>query len=403
MKFLPASLSHRGWSFFNCGDGNLRGMPPNLSIPDHTIFRDSDVLESDHVPEEFNYRDAQMKDLAFSLRPGLHGARPINTILRGIPGTGKTTSVKHIFAEVEETTKRILPVYVNCQNDKTLFAVLSRIHCQMFGHAPPALGYPRGQLLEKIGRTLMDRKEVLSVCLDDANYLQPGKLLNNILYTILRLYEMYPGTKSGVMVTVSNVETNFSRELDPCVMSVFQPMEIYFSPYTRDEVRGILQDRVHQALYPGAMSDEILDLIVDKAMSCGDLRVGLDLVRRAALSAERADLMEVNGQHVESAFEFSQNIHLETTMKTLTDDELTLLTHIATLTLEEPDTPIIAGSLYDSVQMKMQLSYTLFHQRIKKFDEMRLINVNMKHKRNGGKTSEIMLRYDPEKVMEVCG
>ncbi|OPX70196.1 MAG: ORC1-type DNA replication protein 2 [Methanoregulaceae archaeon PtaB.Bin056] len=378
-------------------------MPPNLSIPDHTIFRDSDVLESGHVPEQFNYREAQMKDLAFSLSPGLHGARPINAILRGLPGTGKTTSVKHIFAEVEETTKRILPVYVNCQNDKTLFAVLSRIHHQMFGHSPPALGCPGSHLLDKIGKTLMDRKVVLAVCLDDANYLLPGKLLNNILYTILRLYETYPGTKSGVMVTVSNIGTNFTQELDPCVMSVFQPMEIYFSPYSRDEVRGILQDRVHQALYPSAISDEILDLIVEKAMSCGDLRVGLDLVRRAAVSVDREGLMAVSSRHVESAFEFSQNVHLETTMKTLTDDELNLLTHIAHLTLEEPDIPLTAGSLYESAQMKMRLSYTLFHQRIKKFDEMRLININLKSKGNGGKTREIMLRYDPVKVMEACG
>ena len=238
-------------------------MPPNLSLSDHTIFRDSDVLESDHVPEEFYFRDAQMKDLAYSLSPGLHGGRPINAVLRGIPGTGKTTSVKQIFAEVEETTKRILPVYVNCQNDKTLFAVLSRIHSHMFGHAPPALGYPGGQLLDKIGKTLMDRKVVLAVCLDDANYLLPGKVLNNILYTILRLYETYRGTRSGVMVTVSNVETNLFKELDPCVMSVFHPMEIYFAPYSHAEIHTILQDRVRKALYPGAISGEVRDLIVD--------------------------------------------------------------------------------------------------------------------------------------------
>jgi len=378
-------------------------MPPNLSIQDHTIFRDSEVLESGHVPEQFNYREAQMKALAFSLSPGLHGARPINAILRGLPGTGKPTSVKQIFAEVEETPKRILPVYVNCQNDRTLFAVLSRIHSQMFGHAPPPLGCPGGQILDRIGKTLMDRKVVLAVCLDDANYLLPGKLLNNILYTILRLYETYPGTKSGVMVTVSNMDTNFSRELDPCVRSVFQPMEIYFSPYTREEIHSILQDRVRKALYPGALSDEILNLIVDKAASCGDLRVGLDLIRRAAISADREGLMAVGSQHVESAFEYSQNIHLETSMKTLTGEELDLLTHIAHLTLEEPEMPLTAGSLYESAQMKMRLSYTLFHQRIKKFDEMRLINVHLRSMGNGGKTREIMLRYDPVKVMEACG
>jgi len=85
----------------------------------------------------------------------------------------------------------------------------------------------------------------------------------------------------------------------------------------------------------------------------------------------------------------------------LTADELDLLTHIAHLTLEDPDSPLTAGMLFDSAQMQMRLSYTNFHQRIKKFDDLRLINVNHKNRGIGGKTREIMLRYDPVKVMKV--
>lgn len=33
---------------------------------------------------------------------------------------------------------------------------------------------------------------MLSVCLDDANYLLINKALNEILYTVLRLYEEFP-------------------------------------------------------------------------------------------------------------------------------------------------------------------------------------------------------------------
>lgn len=365
-------------------------MPPSILIADHTLFRDRGVLECDHIPEQFNFREAQMKDLAFSLGPGLQGARPVNTILRGLPGTGKTTSVKRIFTEVEETSKRMVPVYVNCQSEKTLFAVLSRIHFQLFGYFPPALGSPAREVLHKIGKALLDRKVILVVCLDDANYLLPDKVLNSVLYLLLRIHETYPGTKAGIMATVSNMEMEFARELDPCVMSVFHPMEIYFSPYTWEEVHGILQARIRQGLYPGAVPDEILNDIVDKAMACGDLRVGLDLVRRASLNAEREGLMAVGGQHVESAFESSKNIHLESTMKTLNKEELNLLTHIAHLTLEDPDSPLTAGMLYDSAQMRMRISYTSFHERIKKFDDLRLINVNHKNRGIGGKTREMI-------------
>jgi hypothetical protein len=85
-------------------------------------------FEIDHIPDQFEYREPQLRELAFSLAPGLQGSRPLNTILRGLPGTGKTTSVHRIFAEVEETTRRLVPVYVNCQNERTRFSVFSRIY-----------------------------------------------------------------------------------------------------------------------------------------------------------------------------------------------------------------------------------------------------------------------------------
>jgi len=59
---------------------------------DETLFRNRDLFEIDYIPEEFNYRESQLKDIAFALQPGLHGSRPLNMALRGLPGTGKTTA-----------------------------------------------------------------------------------------------------------------------------------------------------------------------------------------------------------------------------------------------------------------------------------------------------------------------
>jgi len=329
--------------------------------------------------------------------------RPTNAILRGIPGTGKTTSVRRIFAEVEGATKRILPVYVNCQAERTLFSILARIHFRMYGYSPPALGSPARTVLDRVGRGLAERKLVLAVCLDDANYLLANRLLNSVLYTLLRLHETYPGVRSGVILTVSTMDTDFHDALDPCVMSVFSPTEISFPPYTREEVRGILRDRARRALYPGVLPEELLDLIVDRAMSCGDLRVGIDLVRRASLGAERAGRNKVTREDVEAAFESSRDMYLESCVKALSGEEQALLKHIAWITLEDPECTITTGVLFESVQGQVRMSYTAFYQRIRKLDEMRLIDVNHKNVRNGGRTREVLLRYDPATVMEACG
>jgi archaeal cell division control protein 6 len=66
-------------------------MKRNLLRADETLFRDRDVFEINYLPEEFSYRESQLKDLAFAVRPAQFGSRPLNTVLRGLLGTGKTT------------------------------------------------------------------------------------------------------------------------------------------------------------------------------------------------------------------------------------------------------------------------------------------------------------------------
>jgi len=39
--------------------------------------------------------------------------KPYNCVCRGLPGTGKTTSIKALFSEIDELTNRVLPVYVH--------------------------------------------------------------------------------------------------------------------------------------------------------------------------------------------------------------------------------------------------------------------------------------------------
>jgi Cdc6-like AAA superfamily ATPase len=107
-------------------------MTRKFLMADETVFQDFQVFETHFVPEQFVHRDAQMADLAFQMMPGMKGNRPLNTIIRGLPGTGKTTSVRTLFNEIEETTRKLVPVYVNCQTNQTKFAVLSEIYKKTF-------------------------------------------------------------------------------------------------------------------------------------------------------------------------------------------------------------------------------------------------------------------------------
>jgi cell division control protein 6 len=371
-------------------------MKKNLLMWDETLFRDPEVLEIDYVPEQFEFRDTQMRELAFQIRPGLRGGRPLNTVCKGLPGTGKTTSIRKLFAEIEETTKKLVPVYINCQIDNTKFAIISQIYKKLAGHLPPSSGTSFKQVFDAVARILMKEEIVLLVALDDANYLLYENEINKVLYTLLRSHETYEGTRIGVIVILSDLDVDLTRAVDARVASVFRPTEIYFPPYDNTEIQEIMKARVMQGLFQGVLSEELLHLVVEQTLKSGDLRVGIDLLKRAALSAERAARRTVVREDICGAYEVSKYLHLCYTLKTLKDEERLILRSFAERSEKEHE--MNAGEVYKSIRESLSIGYTRFYEIIKKMDAMRLIN--LQYRDGKGRTRIITLRYDPAKILE---
>lgn len=371
-------------------------MTKNLLMWDETLFRDPEVLEIDYVPEQFEFRDAQMRELAFQIRPALRGGRPLNTVCKGLPGTGKTTSVRKLFAEIEETTKKLVPVYINCQIDNTKFAIISQIYRKLAGHLPPSSGTSFKQVFDAVARILVKDEIVLLVALDDANYLLYENEINKVLYTLLRSHEAYEGTRIGVIVIISDMDVDLSRAVDARVASVFLPTEIYFAPYGDVEVQEIMKARVMQGLFTGVLNDTLLNLVVEKTLACGDLRVGIDLLKRATLSAERAARRSIERGDICGAYEISKYLHLSYTVKTLKDEERQILRVFAERSLQESE--MNAGDVYKSIKESLSIGYTRFYEIVKKMDALRLIN--LQYREGKGRTRIITLRYEPAKVLE---
>ena len=371
-------------------------MKKNLLMWDESLFRDPEVLEIDYLPDQFEFRDPQMRELAFQIRPGLRGGRPLNTVCKGLPGTGKTTSIRKLFSEIEETTKKLVPVYVNCQIDNTKFAIISQIYKKLVGHLPPSSGTSFKQVFDAVARHLKKEEIVLLVALDDANYLLYENEINKVLYTLLRSHETYEGTRIGVIMIISDMDVDLTHAVDARVASVFRPTEIYFPPYGDNEVHEIINARVMQGLFPGVLSNELLNLIVDQTLKSGDLRVGIDLLKRATMSAERAAQRTIEREDICGAYQISKYLHLAYTVKTLKDDERHILRSFAERSVKERE--MNAGEVFKAIKEPLAIGYTRFYEIVKKMDAMRLIN--LEYREGKGRTRVITLRYDPVKVIE---
>jgi len=351
---------------------------------EETLFRDERVFDPDYIPKDFNFRDTQLREIAFCLKPALRGGKPINAKIYGPPATGKTTAVKLMFKEVEETTQKICCVHVNCQISSSKFAIFSQIHKKLLGHAPPETGVPFSKVYEAIFKKLLKEDKALVVALDDMNYLFYDRYGNEIIYDILRAHEVFPGVKTAIFGILSDVELNY--KLDLRVASVYKPNEIFFPPYKYTEIEEILKDRAKLGLYPRVISDELIEKIAEFAYEHGDLRLGIELLKVSALIAEGEGSRKVLEKHVDKAFEKVKAFKVERILETLSNEERILIGLIP------KNKEITTGKLYELFKQKTSLSYTKFYRILEKLESLRIIDTKFTGEGKKGRSRIVFLR-----------
>jgi cell division control protein 6 len=367
----------------------------DMLLWEETLFKDRDLFELDYLPEHFLHRESQMNSLKFCIRPALQGARPVNALCLGPPGTGKTTAIFKLFEEIEAHSNKVVPVHVNCQMDSTKYAVFYQLYKKIFEHAPPSSGISFKRIFEKVAQASADEDLVLIVALDDINYLFHEKEVDHVLYSLLRAHETCPGARMGVIGVLSEPTLNYV--LDPRVVSVFQAEEVVFPLYNREELRDILDRRVKMGFYPGVVEEDVLETVVDLTESSGDLRVGIDLLKRSGLSAEKRASKAISVQDVKSSFERSRLVHLTYALKSLKEDEQKVLR------LAAEQESCRAGDLFSRFHEQTGAGYTRFHEILNKLDAIRLINTDFSGAGERGRSRIVRLRYDPAEILSRMG
>ena len=361
---------------------------------DESVFRDEGVFDFEYVPETFRHRDEQMETLQYALRPAVRGSRPLNVMARGPPGTGKTTAVQKLFGELSGVSD-VQSVRVNCQVDSTRYSVFSRLFEGLFDYEPPTSGISFKKLFGQITDRLVEEEEVLVVALDDVNYLFYENEASNTLYSLLRAHEAHSGAKIGVVVVSSDLDLDVIAELDGRVQSVFRPEEVYFGTYGEREIVDILQERVQRGFREGALGPQALDRVAAlTADAGGDLRVGIDLLRRAGLNAEMRGSTEVATDDVDEAYEQAKHVHLSRHLRGLSESERAFVR-----TLAEHDGKR-AGDVYDAFNDETGLGYTRYSEIINKLDQLGLVDAEYADVEGRGRSRELSLSYDANAVLD---
>jgi len=367
--------------------------PDGMLSWDESVFRDERVFEIDHVPETFKHRESQMRSLQYALRPAVRGSRPLNAVVRGPPGTGKTTAVLKLFDELAARSG-VHTVRVNCQVNATRYSVFSQLFRSMFDYEPPASGISFKSLFEDITEELVEDDDVLVVALDDVNYLFYENEASDTLYSLLRAHEEQGGARIGVLVVSSDPDLDVIESLDSRVQSVFRPEDVYFNVYDEPEIRSILAERVERGFHSDAVGGDVVDYVAELTADTRDLRVGIDLLRRAGLNAEMRASRVVEREDVDRAYEKSKYVHLSHSLQALSETETHLVQVVADHDGEQ------AGDVYEAFRDETGLGYTRYTEIVNKLDDLGLLEAEYTEVEGRGRSRSLSLAYDKAATLE---
>jgi cell division control protein 6 len=226
------------------------------------------------------------------------------------------------------------------------------------------------------------------------NYLFYENEASDTLYSLLRAHEIQSGVRIGVITVSSDPALEVIEELDGRVQSVFRPEEVYFPVYGEREIADILTERAKRGFHDGAISPTVLDRAADLTAESGDLRVGIDLLRRAGLNAEMRASRTVAREDVEDAYEASKYVHLSRSLRTISDSERALVEVLLDHSGER------AGTVYEAFHEATGLGYTRYSEIVNKLDQLGLIETAYAAVEGRGRSRKLELAYDPEAVDE---
>jgi len=312
-------------------------------ISESKIFKNEQALSTEYLPKLLPHREGQIKLIARNLLPASKGRRPQNMFIFGVPGIGKTASVKFIFRDFEEYSERVKTVYINCWDYNTSHAILAKLVVEL-GFFVQRRGFSKDEIKERLIEAIRKTRKSIIICLDEVDQLIYKD--SHVLYDLLR-FDQYVNTPIG-LIMISNNPFIF-KNVDPRIRSSLDIQEIEFKPYTIVEMKNILQNRAKLAFHPGVVGEGIILLAANHAVSNGgDVRIGLECLKKAGRKAEEKCSDKVKIEHMKEVI-----ANVRAVKPKIIEEKLNFIEKTILEILDEKG-ELISGKLYDEYRKRVK-------------------------------------------------
>jgi cell division control protein 6 len=298
-----------------------------------TLIKNPRVLDLKYIPKKLLHREEEQKMLIQYFKPVIEkpGDYSQRVSIIGAIGSGKTAIALKFgeMVKVYSTQKNLNLeyVHVNCRRARSAFLTLLEI-VRKFNPHIPVRGFSSEEILNMLTEILNRKRLYLIVALDEIDFVirKDGP---DLLYDLTRLTDDEIDMKERVSIITIVRDIAFRTMLDESTLSTLRQNTIFLEPYTEDQLRDIIADRVKEAFYEDVVSKEATDLIADIASKNGDARYAIELLERAGMHADHRQSLKVLPEHVRHANASIHPVIRQEIVKDLTTQQKLILLAIS--------------------------------------------------------------------------
>jgi archaeal cell division control protein 6 len=377
-----------------------------------SVFAAKGALDPLQTPTEIVPREDQERTLAEILTgvtDGEEGYLPTTVSVYGPPGTGKTLTTRGLCRAFADRTPEFDVEYVNLKECRTVFSAANEILFALGGEKRGAHEGLDG-VFTAIWDALEGYPEWTVLILDEIDHIRHDANYdpNDFFYRLLRGEGKLERGLNLSVIFISNELLSVDLRLESRVESVMGGEEVFFAPYSKDELRAILEPRVERAFVDGALDPEAFDRgIREAAERWGDARKALRLFRHAGERANRLALDRVSVECIEESLEDTEREATVTKLRSLPRQHLIVLAaSVSSRGIDgEIVQPVPTRKIHHRLhQPDVSDRYRLGERSIQKLvgelETMGLVNTWKESKGRGGRTMYVETTFDPEWVRE---
>eukprot|EP00494_Astrolonche_serrata_P002879 UN02885 len=249
-----------------------------------TISDACDKLQLSHVPDILPCRDTEYKFLKKFLKGAIvkdgYGS---GLYISGMPGTGKTATVRWVIRELEELKQQgKFPQFTYLEINAMKLQRPMHAYSHLYYHyRKKHLGWNAAlNKLEQMFTTPDPERTVCVILIDELDYFVTRK--QKVIYNFFD----WPSRAHTKMIVLGIANTmDLPERLTPRVQSRIGRQHLAFEPYSKKQIITILEERL-KAL--NCFEQEAISFCAAKAASqTGDIRRALQICKRAAEIRER--------------------------------------------------------------------------------------------------------------------